>query len=296
MAELELLGGDADETRLLRDRTTGYSVAIPGHPTITSPPATGPRYDVVVALRDLPAQLGFRIDDLPTSLDPRELARALATSYATTRAAKPPSLKPISEHMRPPTSTAGAQSVYPLADVTDPAMEQLWVVLHPSPTGVWALYHTTWFRTADVNTFQWGHLRAAMIYQHAWDREHPRDVAPSIWPPSTITKPTANLDLTDEAWRVAESKAHDVGPIGAAEVVEIGDILRTEVQSDQSPRAEVVEMRADTIRGKIRRSAPPRVADVLLADLDQCHTMHDLRGWAWQGAWAVGNRTEVRKT
>ncbi len=292
--QFELLGGDNDETRVLRERTTGYSLAIPGHPFIVATPEGGPRYDVVVQLRDVTAHLGFRIDDLPTSLEPKALAGALASSYANGRAKTPPRVKPLAVHMRPTSALAGADAVYPLRDVAETTIEQIWLLLHASPSGVWALYHTIWFRSADVNTFEWGHLRASMIDQHAWDRENPREVAPSIWPPSEITKPSARLELTDEAFAVAQWKAQNVGTFTPELVIEFGDMMREVVQIDQPPRTEIVEFNTDPIRGKIQRSLPPPAAAVLLRDLDRCHTMHDLRGWALGCAWAVGNRTEVR--
>jgi hypothetical protein len=292
--QYELLGGNDDETRMLREGTTGYSLVIPGRPLVATAAERGPRYDVTVALRDLPATLGFRIDDLPTSLEPKALAAALATAYASSRAEKPPRVRPIGTHMRPPSTLAGADAVYAVRDAAEPTMEQVWLLLHGSPRGVWALYFTTSFRSADVNTFQWGHLRAAMIDQHGWDSVRPRGGPLAMWPASEITKPSAKLDLTDDAWKIAEWKAQNVGSLTPDVVIELGDLLRDEVQSDLSPRAELVETRADTIRGHIRRGVPPSAAEALLRDLDRCRTMHDLRGWAWQCAWAIGNRAELR--
>lgn len=294
MAEYELLGPDDAETRILRERTTGYSLAIPGYPALIPVVADGPKYDALVQLRALPARLGFRIDDLPTALDPKELAKALATSYATSRAVKPPFVKPMPTTMRPASSVAGADAVYPLRDTPDPTIEQLWIVIHPSPTGMWALYCTTWFRTADVNTFHWGHLRASMVDQHAWDRANPREAAPQIWPTSAIGKPSAKLDLTDEGWREAQAKAADVGTMEPQQVRAVAEVLLDMVQSDQVPRAEVVEMRLDTIKARVSMSVPPQAAQVLLRNLGECRTMLDLRAWCWQCAWAVGNRAEVR--
>ncbi len=295
MVEFELLGRDEDETRLLRERTTGYSLAIPGHPTLIPIVDEGPRRDAVIQLRAIPARLGFRIDDLPTALDPKQLAAALATSYAAARADKAPFIKPLPSMMRPASSTCGAHAVYPLRDAGEPTLEQLWIVIRPSPSGMWALYHTTWFRTADVNSIQWGHLRASMVDQHEWDPAQPREVTPQIWPPSTIGKPSAKLDLTDEAWREARAKAAELGALAPPQVTAVGDVLREMAQTDQSPSTEAVEMRLDTMRVRVSMSVPPQAARVLLRNLGQCHTMLDLRAWIWQCAWAVGNRAEVRR-
>jgi hypothetical protein len=292
--EYELLGLDDAETRVLRERTTGYSVAIPGYPALIPVVNDGPRYDALVQLRALPARLGFRIDGLPTALDPKQLARTLATSFAASRAVEPPFVKPMPTTMRPASSAAGADAVYPIRDTTDPTIEQIWIVLRPSPIGMWALYHTTWFRTADVNTIHWGHLRASMVDQHEWDPADPRDAAPQIWPTSTIGKPSARLDLTDDGWGEAQAKAAEVGSLTPHEVTTVAEVMTDMALSDQPPRLEVAELRFDAIKARISMAIPPQAAGVLLRNLGECRTMLDLRAWCWQCAWAVGNRNEAR--
>ncbi len=296
VAEFELLGGAEDETRLLRERSSGYSLPLPGHPSLTPPPPASnesPRYDCIVKLRDIAAEYGFRLDDLPTALDPKELAKALATAYANRRSGRTPFVKPLPDYARPTSSPGGAHAIYPLLDA-EPSMEQLCVIMHPSPTGWWALYFTTRFRSADVNSIKWGHLRASVIDRHEWDPIHPRETAPTLWPPSAFALPSAALELTDVACQEAIAKAADVGPLTPTQVTAVADVLREICQTDQSPSTEAVPMRIDTLKTRITMSAPTKAAQVLLRNLDQCHNMLDLRGWAWQCAWAIGNRAELK--
>jgi hypothetical protein len=289
LPKFELLGGHDDETRLLLERTSGYSLTIPGHPELGTIQADGPRYDVVVDLRDVRAHLGFRIDDLPTLLEPMALAKTLAMSYATSRASKPPFIKPLPTTMRPASSTGGAHAVYPLRDAEEPTIEQLWIVVRPSPTGLWVLYQTTWFHIADLNTIKWGHFRSSMVDQHAWDPAQPCERPAKIWPESAIATQSAKLDLTEDAWREAAAKATEAGPLTESQIMTVGDILREFAQTDQPPRTELVEPVVDAVRARISMGCPPRAAAVLLRNLGQCRTMLDLRAWTWQCAWAVGN-------
>src|SRR5262249_23611097 len=152
-------------------------------------------------------------------------------------------------------------------------------------------FHTTWFKTSDVHNFRWAHLRASFVDQHAWDGK-PRDTSPEIWPLSPITRPSAKLDLTEEAWRVASGKAAEIGHVTATQVKALVGVLRMFSQEELSPRAPVPELLLDTVRARVTEVAAPQTAAILLHGLDDCKTRHDLRGWAWQCVWAIGNRAE----
>lgn len=291
MHQFELLASDNDETRLLCAPDCGYSIALAGHPHIAAAPAGKARYDVVLALQDLPVGHGFRIDNLPADMEPQALAVALCTAYRNQRATGADSdVKPLP--MRPPGALAGAHVIYSRRDVPEPTMEQVWVVIRPSPVGLWSLYHTCWFRNADVNNLRWAHLRASFIDQHAWDGK-PRDTTPTIWPASAITLPSAKLDLTEDAWKEAAAKRLDVGHLTSQQVLGLAAIIREFAQSDLPPRAPVPEMVLDTLRLRLTDHGPPQAAAVLFRNLVECKTRHDLRGWAWQCTWAIGNRTEL---
>ncbi|NVB83758.1 MAG: hypothetical protein HOV81_35615 [Kofleriaceae bacterium] len=291
--DFELLGSASDETRLLRDRTSGYSVPLPGHPRLEPAVGGSPTYDVIVRLDDVKAEHGFRRDELPTTADPQALAKALVETYATTRAGTTPRIKPISGSMRPGGVAGGAHAIYRLAEpADDPTMEQLWLLVRPTPTGVQALYHTTRFRTDDLNHVQWAHLRTSIIDKHHWDPEQPRQAAPAIWPASHIAVPSAKLDLTDDAWVEASAKARDIGPLADEQTDALVDILREIAMTDDPPAFELPSMIIELHTRRIAMCGPTRAAEAMLRNLEQCKTALDLRGWAWQCIWAIGNRDE----
>src|SRR5439155_10923999 len=115
-----------------------------------------------------------------------------------------------------------------------PTMEQVWVMIRSSPTGLWALFHTSWFRNEDVNNLQWAHLRSSFVHQHAWTGK-PRDTSPVIWPPSAITLPSAKLNLTEEAWKESAAKAADIGALTSQQVLALVALIREMAQSDFPP-------------------------------------------------------------
>src|SRR4051794_19660259 len=124
----ELLGSAADETRLLVERETGYSIPIPGHPALAQPPATLPAYAALVLMADQPINLGFRIDTLPVGVELQPLATALAATYATNRAGHAPGVTQLLGRELAHGATAGARSIYDVREtVTRDArsMEQL---------------------------------------------------------------------------------------------------------------------------------------------------------------------------
>ena len=288
MQKFELLGADGDETRLLHAPACGYSIALAGRPSVVPVPAGPTMYDVVIALGDVPAHHGFRIDELPTQVEPSALAIALLGTYRNNRAGKQEAqIKPL-----PIAATwrlAGGHAIYPLRDQPEPTMEQAWLDLRAGPAGYSALFHTTWFESAAVNHLAWGHLRASFIDQHAWDGK-PRDPSPTIWPFSAITLRSARLDLTARAWEMAAGKAGDLGQLPTEQTLAVLDYLRCFVTADDSPRAPLDPALRNQIWGRIMELLPQRAAIGLLVGLDDCTTRHDLRGWVWQQVWAMGNR------
>lgn len=292
MADFVLLGADSDETRLLLDRATGYSVSIPGHPVLSVPSQDArPRYDVIVTLRDLAVEHGFRIDEVPAGMEPVELARAFATAYAKNRSPvdSKVTIKPITQRLRPG-ATGGAQGVYPLRDTSEPTMEQIWVMVRPAPNGLWALYHTSRFRNSDVNVLRWAHVRASVIDQHHWDPDQPRSAAAQIWPTSTFALPSAKLDFTDSAWSEAQAKARDMGVLTREQTIGLADLLRDVAQTDEPPRGVVLPPTIQIFTNRIAMYGPTQAAEAILRNFAHCKNVLDLRGWAWQCAWAIGNR------
>ena len=292
MADLELLGASGDETRLLVERTTGYSVPLSGKPELAAGvPDTLPRYDAIVALRDVKAEHGFRLDDVPAAgMEPGALAKALAQAYAMNRA-DAPRIKPLPEKLRGG-ATAGAHAVYPVAGVPDPTMEHLFLLLRPSPSGFYAAYHTTRFRTEDLNHIQWAHLRSTFLPFHHWDPASPRTSIPVIFPPSTFARPSGHLVLTDEAWQEAQDKAAEIGPLTDEQTSKLATALREIVQTDDPPTFELFPVMLDLHTRRIAQTGPTRAAEAMLKNLARCKNALDLRGWAWQCAWAIGNRDD----
>lgn len=299
MREFELLGAAGDETRLLRERTTGYTVALPGHPQLGTVPEGVPTYDAIVTLVDVPVELGFRIDDVPASgMDPKALAHSFALAYAKNRAATDlpaPRIDPMPPTLRPISTIGGARAIYRLRDTTpNPMMEQVVILLEPASSGVLALTHTTRFRTADLDTFEWAHLRAAIFDQHHWDVDYPRDRPSPIWPPeSEIARCSAKLQLTPAAWDEAAAKAALIGQLSNDHAVALVEPLMAFVQTNDPPRMRLHPKMFPVFMQRIAGVGPGHVAEALLRNLERCLTTLDLRAWAWQCMWAIARQDRI---
>ncbi len=269
----ELLGCAEDETRLVRAPLCGYSIALAGHPRVETAPEGRAAYDIVVALHDIPIHHGFRIDEISAQREPQTLALEFVAAYRNQRAKQlNATVKPLP--IRPDWLLGGAHVIYALRDQPEPTMEQVWVTLRSSPAGFWVLFHTTWFKTSDVDQLRWSHVRASFIDQHAWDGTL-RETVPNIWPQSTITLPLAKLDLTESAWEAAGVKAADLGPLTTEQETSLIDAGRTFAASDLSPRTHIPDSVRDIVRTRVMQAAPSEAAAVLLGDLDSCTTRHD---------------------
>lgn len=291
MADFELSGTANDETRILTERKSGYSVALVGHPSLASVPEGAPRYDVVLKLADVVAEHGFRIDEVPSSMSSQELAVAFATAYASTRAEAPPKVAAVAAKYLPTGASGGAHAQYRLRDAPTGSVEQVWVATKPSPTGVWALYHTTRLNLGEINTIKWLHLRAASIDQHRWsDANVPRT---PIWPSSEMAKPSANLDLTESEWAEAEAKARDLPELSEAIMDQLVPWFASVARTDDPPAFELIPRILEIRQGQLSMLIGPTAAEVFLRNLTRCKTALDLRAWAWQCVWAIGNRRPV---
>lgn len=282
---MELLGNDGDETRILVHRESGWSVALVGRPRLVVADASAlPRYDVIVALDDVNAEHGFRMDHAETQIAPPALAASFALAYGTNRASGAPRVHPFPA--RVPGGEGGAHAIYPLREsATDPRVEQIVVLVR----GPWALHHTTRFRTDDLNHIQWAHLRTATLHEHRWE---PRDAdaPPKIWPASMIALPSAKLDLTEEGWSEAVAKAKECGHVEADVTDRIVGLFRDFAMSDPAPSAEIPEPMVNLLAGRVRMAIPAPLASVLVRNASEVKTFFDLRAWSWQCVWAVGNR------
>ena len=291
VADFELLGTAEDETRILRDRVSGYSVALVGHPSLAAVPDGTPRYDAVLSLGDVKAEHGFRIDDVPSTMSPQALAVAFATAYANTRAQTPPQVLAIAEKYLPTGASGGATTQYRLRDHHPSSVEQVWVATKPSPTGVWALYHTTRVNLDDVNPIKWFPLRSTSMGQHRWNE--PETARPPIWPASDMAKPGAKLDLTEAEWEEATAKARDLPVLSDAAHAEVVPFFTSVARTDDPPAFELIPKILEIRWGQLSNMLEPVAAQVFLRNLARCRTALDLRAWAWQCVWAIGNRGTV---
>ncbi|MFN0252792.1 MAG: hypothetical protein ACKV2T_38310 [Kofleriaceae bacterium] len=283
MANFELDAMHGDGTRLLRDRASGYSVTLVGNPTLEPGPEGPVRYDAIAKLADVQIEHGFRIDDLPTTTDPKALAEALAITYSKSRAENPPAVWDIPEEYLPRGAIGGAKAQYRLRG-SENDVERVWVATKPSPTGVWALYFTTRANLDEVNPIGWSHLLSTFNGQHRWGDDSPR--AP-IWPAaSELATPIAGLALTESGLAEAEAKARDLVGHHIPDNV-IGNLSRL-AQTDDPPATAIDAVRLHATQSQLSALVPPETAKILLRDLDRCHTMLDLRGWIWQCVAAIG--------
>ncbi|MEO8706554.1 MAG: hypothetical protein ABI867_41395 [Kofleriaceae bacterium] len=283
MADFVLEGDDGDETRILRDRTSGYSVALVGHPALVLVPDGPIRYDVIVELADVEVDHGFRIDIVPSTMSPESLAAAFATAYATNRAKAPPVITEIPAAYLPAGAVGGSRSQYRVRD-SETDVERVWIATKPSPSGLWVLYHTTRASLDQVNPMSWSHLLSTMNGQQRWGDEAMR--AP-IWPSSEIALTSARLALTEAEHTEAVAKARELG--GQEPPSGLVVWLSLLAQTDDPPAHAIALGRVETIHEQLGSRAPD-MAQILIRGLDRCRTALDLRAWAWQCVWAIGNR------
>lgn len=169
----ELLGKSDEETRLLL-HTTGYAIAVPGHPEPIASSGESPRYDIVLQMQDAPVELGFRMDEVPTEIEPRELVPALFTSYAAMRAREGSAPDPswLQGRPLPDGATSGMYASYPLRGDAHDAMEFLAIVVKRTSRAAYlAMHMTVRYRRGELTPFGWSNLRAALLLHHSWDPE-----------------------------------------------------------------------------------------------------------------------------
>ena len=282
MQNFELRGSTADETRLLVETTTGYSVPIPGHPILEQTGA-----EATVRLTDVKARYGFHIEEARVPAK-QGLARSLVEEFAASRAREAPVATSVPAMLRPKTAIDGAEAAYPLAEIDDLTIEHVWIVIRPSRSGALVLRRTTTYRAADFMTIKWHHLRTAFSALHHWDADSPRSSSSVIWPESSIALPSATLDLTDDGWMEAKAKAADVGVVTSPQVKAIVEILTNVAEEDFPPSLPVPEIVSALHVRRLRELG--RVGEVLTRNVAQCATALDFRAWAWQCAWALMHR------
>ena len=251
----------------------------------------GPTYDVEIKLVDVEAEHGFRIDEVSSSMDPQALSAAFATAYAKNRARVEPEVLSIAPKYLPTLAQGGATSQYRVKGEHPNSVEQVWVAVKPSSTGVLVLYHTTRCNLDDVNPIKWFHLRSTCMGQHRWDvPESPRS---PIWPTSEMATPTAKLELTESEWAEAVAKARELPELGDDLHAQLVPFFTSVARTDNPPASIVIEKELQIRWDQLSGMVEPVIADVFLRNLARCRTALDLRAWAWECIWAIGNRQQL---
>ena len=290
MADFVLLGNDSDETRLLVERTSGYSAPLPAFPKVSSRLNGLPAWDIAIDHRDVQASYAFKLDVVEDSSTPQVTASSLLASYAQERAREGFVVRPmpVAAPLRSGSSVAGAELLYPSRGSAELFHEHLWLSLRRYDGRIWALTRLTRYQPSKLYTIKWHHLRTSFSAHHHWDHEHPRTEVPMLWPESLITRPAGDLDLTDDAWLEAKAKAADLGTLDSAQIKTLVEILTNVVEEDFPPALRVPEVLSQLHVRRIREVGPS--GNVLTRNVSLCETAHDFRGWAWQCAWANMNR------
>ncbi|MBL0216513.1 MAG: hypothetical protein IPQ07_21850 [Myxococcales bacterium] len=291
----ELRGTDAHETRLLVHPAFGYAIAVPGHARLVAPTAELPRYGAVLALADGPIEIGLRMDEVPTAIAPDAIAAALALAYARSRALDPDAIKgsALDGRVLARGADAGTRATYVLRGEDPQAMEFLALTTKAAAPIVHALHLTVRYRRTDLTPFAWASLRSALLNHQSWDPE--RLPSTTLWPASTMVAGSVSFELSAAATAEARAKAADIGTVTPEEVGRLADLLLGFAGTDDAPTMPMHAFVHELTSRQVAAAVPPRIAEVLVRNIADVASMHDLRAWSWQCFWAVGNRAELAK-
>lgn len=289
----ELRGSEADEARLVV-HPCGYAIVVPGHPHAITPSSDSPRYDLLLAMTDVPIEVGIRRDSVPTDIAPAALVASMISAYVTSRAADAAAARPGHLGFQLANGAAAGMSVnYRIAGEDNSALELLAVSAKPGPSAVDLVFLTARYRTGEVTPFAWSSVRAAMLGHQSWT---PGELpSTEVWPTTgAITIPGAKFELTEAATREARAKADELRDVPADVVDRIADLLLSATNGDETPTIPWHPFASEMFARRMAMSIPSRFAEVLLRDIGDVQHMHDFRGWCWANYWAVGNRAELR--
>jgi hypothetical protein len=287
----ELKGVVGDETRLLVHEA-GFAAAIPGHPAASAGRSIAPVSHIRITLADKPVEITYRMDNVTTQLLMEPFAVALTTAYAENRAKERAHVRVSRGAELINGAEAGARAIYTLAGNDPSAMEWISVILQSvGAREVFALYQSVRFRREDLNAVQFANLRTAMVGAQEWGEQPATNL--TVWRESRFAKPSVALELTDDAWAEAQAKAGEIGAVDADDIATLTDLLIGFANNEHLPSSEVPKAVLDVIAQRVASNAPTHVSLVLLRNLFDVRTMHDLRGWCWQQLWALGNRAEL---
>lgn len=288
-----MLGAATDETRLLVHRGHGFSIPIPGRAVQeTALPEGPPTYHALVTMTDLPVEIGVRIDELPSEMDPQALAMALTQAYATSRAQDLRRVAALRGRLLGQGFHGGANTIYVIRSADPPTrMEHIEVHTRQDGDKIWAVYVTTRWAPSEVDVVRWAHLRTALGGQAHWGADAPRTEPPRLWPArSRFAELDARLQLVPEAMGDADTMSTELGEISDDDANLTIDMLINTANADDPPTAEVSEALLEAYCRRIAGRAPSQAAERLMRNTPAIATFHDLRAWCWQAIYAISHR------
>ena len=277
--------GPSGETALLEDPRCGFSLALPGRPTLEDPTAELPAHQARLLITDLGVHLRYRLDEVPMSppqLGP--IAIAFAQAYGINR-----STGPVRVGSAEPAKVAVwgggafAASIYPLRVPDDGCdTEEVVVAMRAAPGGKsWAVYLTKRFASATMSPLDWTSFNSAVTGSLAWYPEAASRAVPQVWPDSAVVEDGLPLRLKP-AWseRVAPA-AEALGKVAnPAELLELSNKLARLGAGGEPPTTAMTDERRQIYLDFIATASPNEALTRAVTQLfDGLTSAHDLRGW-----------------
>jgi hypothetical protein len=197
VSPFELLPDATGETVLVLDRRSHFTQAVPGHPGRAPAEDESPRYEARLVLADAPITVRYRLDSLPTGMQPGPLAHTLTLAYAVNRAAGMPRVTSARGERCEAWGVLGAaSSEYGLAQrAADGDHESVTVLVRSTDDALLAMVVTYRFASAAVSPIQWTLFLSAASAGIDWRPAAPTDRAPNLWPESTFLRPGIRGEL-----------------------------------------------------------------------------------------------------
>lgn len=277
----ELRGSEADETKTLLHRATGFSVAIPGHASVSVPNAR----TFELKLADAKIEVLYRLDSLPGTLEAKPLAASLALAYMTSACQEPGRLGPAPV---PKGAHAAASGTYERRGADDRTMEFLTVIVRRGEAAADVLYQVVRFRRGELGPIEWANMRTTLASTQDWTQE-PRDPL-AVWPTSVFVAPGIVMKLLPPAWKEAEGKAAMLRDVSDDDVSSLTELLVTFGVSNDPPSHPLQRYVLDLGARQVAMRCTSATAEVLLRNFYTIKNTQDLRGWCTQCLWALGHR------
>lgn len=287
---LELTGAEGDETRVLVHPTNGYSLVVPGRPRLELDPRGMPGYDALVTLGDLPVEIGVQFEELGTVHPEWTGLKRLSEDYATYRTYSHVKLEPLEAGLVPAGAEAATSCLYVLREKPRRQMEFLVTSMDRRGPKPRVVYLTVRFPSEALNPACWANLRAALLAGQRWDGSPPQV---SAWPASKLASSDVRLQLQPSAWAEAEAKARGLTALSDEQAHGLISRLMAIASSNDPPTHVLSAEDRTATRATLAAVGPAPAIEVLVRNLDEIETAHDLRAWCWQNLWALIHRKRV---